>query len=120
MFLSRRKYAAEILERAHMANCNPIQTPVDTESNLGEDGDPVSDLTFYRSLASLKRILRYVRGTLDHGLQLFSSSTTSLVAYSNADWVGFSTTRRSTSGYYVFLGNNLLSWSSKRQSTLSR
>ncbi|GKA47753.1 ribonuclease H-like domain-containing protein [Tanacetum coccineum] len=51
MFLSRRKYAAEILERAHMANCNPIRTPVDTESNLGEDGDPVSDLTFYRSLA---------------------------------------------------------------------
>ncbi|GJV81975.1 ribonuclease H-like domain-containing protein [Tanacetum coccineum] len=70
--------------------------------------------------SALKRILRYVRGTLDYGLQLFSSSTTSLVAYSNADWAGCPTTRRSTSGYYVFLGNNLLSWSSKRQPTLSR
>ncbi|GJR24730.1 ribonuclease H-like domain-containing protein [Tanacetum coccineum] len=69
---------------------------------------------------ALKRILRYVRGTLDHGLQLFSSSTTSLVAYSDADWAGYPTTRRSTSGYYVFLNNNLLSWSFKRQSTLSR
>ncbi|GKA67188.1 ribonuclease H-like domain-containing protein [Tanacetum coccineum] len=69
--------------------------------------------------SALKRILRYVRGTLDHGLQLFSSSTSSLVAYSDADWTGCPTTRRSTSGYCVFLGNNLLSYSSKHQPTLS-
>nr|GEW33516.1 NB-ARC domains-containing protein [Tanacetum cinerariifolium] len=68
----------------------------------------------------LKRILRYVQGTLDYGLQLFSSTTDSLIAYLDADWAGFPTTRRSTSGYCVFLGNNLLSWSSKRQPTLSR
>ncbi|GKB76420.1 ribonuclease H-like domain-containing protein [Tanacetum coccineum] len=37
--------------------------------------------------SALKRILRYVRGTLDYGLQLFSSSTTDLVAYSDADWL---------------------------------
>ncbi|GJZ40047.1 ribonuclease H-like domain-containing protein [Tanacetum coccineum] len=60
------------------------------------------------------------RGTLNYGLQLFSSSTTDLVAYSDADWAGCPTTRRSTSGYCVFLGNNLLSWSAKRQPTLSR
>ncbi|GJZ46816.1 ribonuclease H-like domain-containing protein [Tanacetum coccineum] len=153
LFLSQKKYASEILERAHMVNCNPSRTPVDTESKLGDDGDPVSDPTLYRSLAgslqyltftrpdisyavqqvclymhdprephfsALKRILRYVQGTLDYGLQLFSSSTTDLVAYSDADWAGCPTTRRSTSGYCVFLGNNLLSWSSKRQPTLSR
>nr|GEW19583.1 ribonuclease H-like domain-containing protein [Tanacetum cinerariifolium] len=43
-----------------------------------------------------------------------------LIAYSDADWVGCPTTRRSTSGYYVFLGDNLLTWSSKRQDMLSR
>nr|GEY00020.1 ribonuclease H-like domain-containing protein [Tanacetum cinerariifolium] len=69
---------------------------------------------------AFKRVLRYVRGTLDYGLQLFSSSTIDLVAYLDADWAGCPTTRQSTSGYCVFLGNNLLSWFAKRQPTLSR
>ncbi|GJR76677.1 ribonuclease H-like domain-containing protein, partial [Tanacetum coccineum] len=69
---------------------------------------------------ALKRILRYVCGTLDYGLQLHVSSTTHLTAYTDADWVGCPVTCRSTSGYYVFLGDNLLSWSVKRQVTLSR
>ncbi|GJY68733.1 ribonuclease H-like domain-containing protein [Tanacetum coccineum] len=117
MFLSQRKYAPEILERAHMFNCNPSQTPIDIESKLRDDGDLVSDPTLYQSLAGS---LQYVRGTLDNGLQLLSSSTTSLVAYSDADWAGCPTTWRSTLGYFVFLGNNLISWSYKRQPMLSR
>ncbi|GKC77351.1 ribonuclease H-like domain-containing protein [Tanacetum coccineum] len=64
--------------------------------------------------------MRYVRGALDYGLQLFPSSNTSLVAYLDADWAGCPTTQRSTLGYCVFLGNNLLLWSSKRQPMLSR
>nr|GEZ68391.1 reverse transcriptase domain-containing protein [Tanacetum cinerariifolium] len=47
--------------------------------------------------SALKQILRYVRGTLDHGLQLFSSFTTSFIAYSDADLAGCPTTRISTS-----------------------
>nr|GEX81960.1 ribonuclease H-like domain-containing protein [Tanacetum cinerariifolium] len=61
-------------------------------------------------LAALKRVLRYVRGTLDHGLQLYVSYTSQLNAYTDADWVGCPVTRQSTSGYCVFLGDNLLSW----------
>jgi hypothetical protein len=68
----------------------------------------------------VKRILRYLKGTLDHGLHINSSSPTTLTAYSDADWAGCPDTRRSTSGYCVFLGNNLVSWSSKRQVTVSR
>lgn len=65
-------------------------------------------------MTALKRILRYVQGTLDFGLHLYKSTTTSLVSYTDADWAGCPDTRRSTYGYCVFLGDNLISWSSKR------
>lgn len=68
----------------------------------------------------LKRVLRYVYGTLDLGLRLSASPNHSLVAYSDADRGGWPDTRRSTSGYCIFLGDNLISWSSKRQPTISR
>jgi hypothetical protein len=71
-------------------------------------------------LAALKRILRYVRGTLDLGFLLQPSDSGDLIVYSDADWAGCPDTRRSTSGYDVFLGDNLVSWSSKRQNTVSR
>lgn len=71
-------------------------------------------------LATLKRILRYNRGTLHLELFLQPSSSAELVVYSDADWVGCSDTWKSTSGYAVFLGDNLVSWSSKRQNTVSR
>ena len=69
---------------------------------------------------TLKRIIRYLQGTADYGLHLRSSSALSIRAYTDADWAGCSDTRRSTSGYCVYLGDNLISWSSKRQFTISR
>ncbi|XP_047331241.1 uncharacterized mitochondrial protein AtMg00810-like [Impatiens glandulifera] len=69
---------------------------------------------------ALKRIIRYIQGTADYGLKLYKSSITSLISYTDADWGGCPDTRRSTSCYCVFLGDNLISWSSKRQPTLSK
>ncbi|GJU15139.1 ribonuclease H-like domain-containing protein [Tanacetum coccineum] len=59
-------------------------------------------------LNAMKRVLRYLRGTTDLGLQLFRSTTSQLIAYSDADWAGYPATRRSTSGYCVFLAET--SW----------
>ena len=53
-------------------------------------------------LAALKRILRYVRGTLHLGLLLRPSSSSDLVVYTDADWAGCPDTRKSTSGYDVY------------------
>ncbi|GKF49694.1 ribonuclease H-like domain-containing protein, partial [Tanacetum coccineum] len=58
------------------------------------------------------------QGTLELGLQLYASATTSLVGYTDADWAGCPSTHRSTSDYCVFLGDNHLSWSAKRQHTV--
>lgn len=69
---------------------------------------------------ALKRIIRYIKGTSSLGLSLGSASSPSLVAYTDADWAGCPDTRRSTSGYCIYFGDNLISWSSKRQGTVSR
>jgi hypothetical protein len=71
-------------------------------------------------LAALKQILNYIQGTLHLGLHLQLSSVEDLVVYSDADWAGCPDTRKSTSGYDVFLGGNLISWPSKRQAIVSR
>ena len=71
-------------------------------------------------LVALKRILRYLQGTLDLGFLLRPSTSSDLVVYTDADWAGYLDTRKSTSSYAVFLGENLIFWSSKRQSTVSR
>ncbi|KAK9068004.1 hypothetical protein SSX86_012115 [Deinandra increscens subsp. villosa] len=69
---------------------------------------------------ALKRIIRYLQGTISFGLTLDRSSSSALRAYTDADWAGCPDTRRSTSGYCVYYGSNLVAWSSKRQSTISR
>jgi hypothetical protein len=71
-------------------------------------------------LGAMKRILRYLQGTLDLGLHLHRTTPADLIVYTDADWAGCPDTRKSTSGYAVFLGDNLISWSSKRQPTVSR
>jgi hypothetical protein len=71
-------------------------------------------------LTVLKRILCYLRVSLDYNLLLLPSPTSELVAYVDADWASCPDTRRSTFGYAVFLGSNLVSWAVKRQPVVSR
>ena len=70
---------------------------------------------------TVKRILHYVKGTLHFGLTFLPfAASGALVAYSDADWAGCPDTRRSTSGYSIYLSDNLVSWSAKKQPTVSR
>ncbi|XP_028098424.1 uncharacterized protein LOC114298117 [Camellia sinensis] len=72
-----------------------------------------------RHFAMVKRLLRYLKGTLGYGLQ-FSPGPLTLHAFSDSDWAGNSLDRRSTTGFCVFLGPNLVSWSTKKQPTVAR
>ncbi|PKU81707.1 putative mitochondrial protein [Dendrobium catenatum] len=67
----------------------------------------------------LKRVLRYLKGTLHHCLFL-PKTELKLSAYSDSDWAGDSLDRKSTTGYCIFLGAALLSWSVKKQTTVAR
>ncbi|GJU32871.1 ribonuclease H-like domain-containing protein [Tanacetum coccineum] len=69
MFLSQKKYALELLDRAYMANCNPTRTPVDTKSKLGSDGVPISDPTLYRSLVGGLQYLTFTRPDISYAVQ---------------------------------------------------
>jgi hypothetical protein len=65
----------------------------------------------------VKHILRYLQGTLGHEL-LHRTPTSKFVVYTDTGWVGCPNTRRSTSGYAVFLSGNLVSWSSTCQNVM--
>ncbi|CAH9141869.1 unnamed protein product [Cuscuta epithymum] len=72
-------------------------------------------------LFAVKRIYRYLQGTISDGLWLRKGGDTSLiVAYSDADWAGCPDSCGSTTGYAIFLGDNLISWRSKKQPTVSK
>ncbi|CAL2245487.1 unnamed protein product [Prunus armeniaca] len=65
------------------------------------------------------RILKYLKNTPGQGLFFPAQNNLKLSAYCDSDWAGCPTTRRSTTGYCVFLGNSLISWRTKRQKTVS-
>jgi hypothetical protein len=70
--------------------------------------------------AAVKQILRYLYDTIDFDLCFSRSGSSLLSAFSYANWAGNLDDRRSTSGFAIFLSGNLISWSSCKQSTVSR
>ncbi|WVZ95958.1 hypothetical protein U9M48_041658, partial [Paspalum notatum var. saurae] len=69
---------------------------------------------------AVKRILRYIRGTLSVGLKIKKSCSKLLSAFADADWACCPDDRKSIGGFAVFFGSNLISWSARKQATVSR
>ncbi|GKF46623.1 hypothetical protein Tco_0136425 [Tanacetum coccineum] len=64
---------------------------------------------------AIKRVFRYLKGTINKGLWYLKDNTMSLIAYADADHAGCQDSRRSTSRSAQFPGDRLVSWSSKKQ-----
>ncbi|CAL2249145.1 unnamed protein product [Prunus armeniaca] len=105
LFISQQKYAKDLLVKAGMESCRSCPAPSKPHK-------------FFPQML-VKRILRYIQGTLHYGLTYSSSVPVSLSAYSDADWARDITTRRSTIGFVVFLGSYPISWQSKKQGSVS-
>ena len=69
---------------------------------------------------AVQRILRYIKSFPAQGIFFPKSTDIQLKAFSDTDWASCITTRRSTTGFCIFLGNSLISWKTKKQSTISR
>ena len=70
-------------------------------------------------LTAVKRIFKYLAGTVSFGLWYSHDSTMNLVGYSDSDWAGSMDDRKSTSGGCFYIGNNLVTWFSKKQHSIS-
>jgi hypothetical protein len=70
--------------------------------------------------SAVKRILRYIKGTIGIGLTISKATSNVLNAFSDADWAGSVGDKRSTGGFAIYYGPNLISWSARKQPTVSR
>nr|GFA58641.1 hypothetical protein [Tanacetum cinerariifolium] len=121
IFINQSKYALKSLKKYGFESCDPVDTHMMEKSKLDEDKEGKAvDLSHYRGSAyrkalAVKRIFRYLRGTVNRDLWYLKDSSIALIAFADADHASCQDTRRSTSGSLQFLGDRLISWSSKRQ-----
>ncbi|XP_019196186.1 PREDICTED: uncharacterized protein LOC109190187 [Ipomoea nil] len=120
MILSQQRYMTDLLGRAGMVDCKPLATRTSVTKAVTPSDELFDNPTQYRRIALIKRVLRYVKGTLAYGLRITPSPTTTIHAYSDSDWASCPIDRKNTSGYAVFLGGNLISWQSRKQRTVAR
>ncbi|GJR72429.1 retrovirus-related pol polyprotein from transposon TNT 1-94 [Tanacetum coccineum] len=111
IFINQSNYVLEILKKYGMETCDPVGTPMEIKDrlNLDQNGSPV-DATKYRSMIGALMYLTSSRPdiyTKDSGFVL--------TGFSDADYAGCKDTFKSTSGGAQFLGEKLVSWSSKKQ-----
>ncbi|XP_053960596.1 uncharacterized protein LOC128864864 [Anastrepha ludens] len=152
IFLSQRSYAESVLNRFGMSECNPSNTPIETNCNLtlparkDEAKFPFQcligalmylavsmrpDIAYAVNFMSqfnnnyteqhwkaAKRILRYIKGTLQQGL-LYKKTGADLYGVVDADWGANSADRRSYSGFAFIFAGSSISWEARKQRTVS-
>nr|GEV17789.1 hypothetical protein [Tanacetum cinerariifolium] len=128
IFIHQSKFALEVLKKFGMDSCDPVDTPMVDRLKLDEDplGIPVDQTRFHSMVGSLMyltasrpnlvfAVCMCARGTINWGLWYPKDTAMALTAYADADHAGCQDTGRSTSRSAQFLGDKLVSWSSKKQ-----
>ncbi|GJX83679.1 retrovirus-related pol polyprotein from transposon TNT 1-94 [Tanacetum coccineum] len=126
IFINQSKYALECLKKYGFDSCDPVDTPMVEKSKLDEDKEGKAvDPSHYHGLAYRKAL---TCGQKDLSVSTRNRKSGTMVSkgffnyinnISDADHAGCQDTRRSTSGSMQFLGDRLVSWSSKRQKSVA-
>ncbi|BBH04777.1 BURP domain-containing protein, partial [Prunus dulcis] len=145
IFLHQRKYASTLLSRFGLSDCKPVAIPLDDGSGSTNEEQyrkivgsllyltaTRPDIMFATSLlarfmhcpttkhlGTAKRVLRYVKGTLDYGLEYVKGKETVLIGYCDSDWSGSVYDSKSTSGYAFSFGSGVFAWASVKQNCVA-
>nr|GEY21203.1 retrovirus-related Pol polyprotein from transposon TNT 1-94 [Tanacetum cinerariifolium] len=126
IFINQSKYALKSLKKYGFESCDPVDTPMVEKSKLDEDKEGKAvDPSHYRGMIGTLLYLTASRPDLQFAICMCAryqarpiekhDSSVALTTFADADHAGCQDTRRSTSGSVQFLGERLISWSSKRQ-----
>ncbi|KAL5567125.1 hypothetical protein UlMin_030289 [Ulmus minor] len=114
IFLSQRKYILDLLAETGMLGCKPTKTPIEQNHKLFLCLDATStDKARYQRLVGKLIYLSHTRPDIAYAVCVVEG-------YTDADWAGSADNRRSTSGYFTFVGGNLVTWRSKKQPVVAR
>ncbi|GKC33693.1 hypothetical protein Tco_1046077, partial [Tanacetum coccineum] len=121
--ICQEKYVKDLLKKYDLVDCASVKCPMLPPNNLGPDETGIFvNETLYQAnpkeshLIVVKRIFRYLKGTLNLGLWYLKGLGFDLKAYSDSDYAGCNLDRKSTSGGCQILGGKLICWSAKKQS----
>jgi hypothetical protein len=147
IFLGHGRYVVDILRRFQMEDCRPMSTPMITNwKKLHSSESKLVDSTLYHQLIGLlmylvntgldlcfavnslsqrvhwvaeKHVLRYLKGTVDYGLDYERGDGVKLIGYIDSDWAGCVVDKNSTSGRCFGLGSTIVSWFSQKRKSLA-
>ncbi|RVW19022.1 putative mitochondrial protein [Vitis vinifera] len=111
-FINQAKYIRDLLKRFNMEEAKTMKTSMSSSIKLDKDEKE-------SHLSAIKRILRYLKGTMDIDLWYPKGDNFELIGFSDADFAGCKVERKSTSGTCHFLGHSLVSWHSKKQNLVA-
>ncbi|XP_021803054.1 uncharacterized protein LOC110747170, partial [Prunus avium] len=119
LFLSQRKYVIDLLQEVKMMDCKLARTPLDSKLKLDLEGEPLDDISYYQRLVGkliyLTITIPDITYAVSLGIIMKNNGHTQIMAYIDADRAGNAIDRKSTTGYYTFVGGNIVTWKSKKQ-----
>ncbi|GKC32175.1 retrovirus-related pol polyprotein from transposon TNT 1-94 [Tanacetum coccineum] len=117
--INQSNYVLEIHKKYGMETCDPIGTPMEIKYKLDLDKNGTLAQPIEKYLKEVKRIFRYLQGTINIGRWYTKDSGFELTGFSDVDYAGCKDSFKSTSSGTQFLGEKRVSWSSKKQDCTS-